>query len=235
MARRYGFSPDDTADLSSWIKLRIVEDNYAALRKFRGESSIATYLTVVVAMLARDYRAQRWGRWRPSASARRLGDVAMRLETLVHRNGLPLQQAAEHLRTSGATNQSDRQLANLLQQLPKRQPLRPVEVGADALSQVTASASADSTLESSESDQERDRYRNLVEQAMNALPVEDRLILRMRFWENVSVADIARGLHIEQKPLYRRLERLLVELRRALTTAGLQASRLQELLDEPGS
>lgn len=235
MARRYGFSPDDTADLSSWIKLRIVEDDYAALRKFRGESSITTYLTVVVAMLARDYRAQRWGRWRPSASARRLGDVAIRLETLVHRNGLSLQQAAEQLRTTGLTTQSDRQLANLLGQLPARRPLRPVEVGAESLSHVTASHGADSTIEARERDEERERCRALVEQSLNTLPVEDRLIIRMRFWENVSVADIARGLRLEQKPLYRRLERLLADLRRILTTAGLQPSRLQELLDEPGS
>jgi len=235
VARRYGFSPDDTADLSSWIKLRIVEDNYAALRKFRGESSISTYLTVVVAMLARDYRAQRWGRWRPSASARRLGDVAVRLEALVHRSGVPLQQAAEQLRTTGLTAQTDRQLANILSQLPTRQPLRPVEVGAEALSQVTTATSADSPLDAQQRDEERERCRALVEQALSALPVEDRLILRMRFWDNVSIADIARGLRLEQKPLYRRLERLLVDLRRVLTSAGLKPGRLQELLDEPGS
>jgi RNA polymerase sigma factor for flagellar operon FliA len=235
VARRHGFSPDDTKDLTSWVHLRIIEDNYAALRKFRGESSIATYLTVVVAMLVRDYRAQHWGRWRPSASARRLGDVAIRLETLVHRNGLPLQQASELLRTAGVTTQTDRQLSTLFAQLPSRRPLRPVEVGADSLAQVVTTSSADTPMELQQLDDEREKCRQLVEDALNALPTEDRLILRLRFWENVSVADIARGLRLEQKPLYRRLERLLVDLRRALTTAGLQPRRLQELLDEPGS
>ena len=80
------------------MRLRFIENDYAAIRKFRGESSLGTYLTVVVAMLVRDYRVQRWGRWRPSAAARRLGDVAVRLETLVRRNGQAVHEAAETLR-----------------------------------------------------------------------------------------------------------------------------------------
>src|SRR5688572_20569032 len=101
VARRQGLTGDDAADLSSWIKLKLVESDYAVFGKFRGESSISTYLTAVIATLAHDYRVQRWGRWRPSAAARRKGSVAMRLEALVHRQGHDLRQAAEALRTAG--------------------------------------------------------------------------------------------------------------------------------------
>ena len=150
VARRHGFMPDDTAELTSWVKLRIIEDDYAALRKFRGESSISTYLTVVVAMLVRDYCAQKWGRWRPSACARRLGEVATRLETLVHRNGLPLQQAGELLRTSGLTTSSDLQLSELLARMPTRRPLRPSPGSSCGSSSPTRSARSSSTCRSSE-------------------------------------------------------------------------------------
>src|SRR5919109_1132038 len=75
VCRRYGVSRDDAEDFASWAKLKLVEDDYAVLGKFRDESSITTYLTVVIAMLFRDYRVQRWGRWRPSADARRRGPV----------------------------------------------------------------------------------------------------------------------------------------------------------------
>ncbi len=235
VARRYGFTPDDIADLTSWVKLKLIEDDYATLRKFRGESSISTYLTVVVAMLVRDYRVQRWGRWRPSATARRLGDVAIRLETLVRRNGYPLQQAGELLRTAGLTTQSDRDLAALLASLPARQPLRPVEVGAESLETVTDAGSADAPLAFRENDAHRESLRRRVEDAIGTLPDDDRLILRLRFWENLSIADIARGLRIEQKPLYRRLDRLLAGLRQALAASGVEAGMLQEILDEPVS
>ena len=235
VARRHGFTPDDTEELTSWVKLKLVENDYAALRKFRGESSLPTYLNVVVAMLARDYRAQRWGRWRPSASARRLGDLAIRLETLVNRNGLPLQQAAEWLRTAGLTTLSDLELAGLLRHIPRRTPLRPIEVSAETLTHARDSASADTPLEVQAMNEEREHCRRLVEQALAGLPAEDRLIIRLRFWEDLSVADIARGLSLKQKPLYRRIERLLAELEQELLRAGLRADHLHELLDEPAA
>src|SRR5262245_34415390 len=94
LARRSGIHGDDVEDFKSWVRLRLVENDYEVLRRFRGEGTLHTYLTVVIALLARDYRYAHWGRWRPSAAARRLGPLAVRLETLVHRDGRTLSQAA---------------------------------------------------------------------------------------------------------------------------------------------
>src|SRR5882672_2358170 len=77
LARRHGLSADDRADFASWVKLKLVEHDYRVLQRFRGESTITTYLTTVIAMVYRDYRAHRWGRWRPSAAALRLGRLAV--------------------------------------------------------------------------------------------------------------------------------------------------------------
>lgn len=233
LARRQGMSGDEPADLASWVKLKLVENDYAVLRKFRGESSLGTYLTVVIAMLVRDYRVQRWGRWRPSAVARRHGAVAVRLETLVRRDGFRLHQAGEMLRTAGTTTQSDRELATLLARLPARTPLRPVEVGAEPLAEVEASASADWRVEAETIEDDRRLVRGELEALTQQLSLEDRMILRLRFWEDQSIADIARALQLEQKPLYRRLERLLALLRQRLEVAGVSAERLQALLEEP--
>ncbi|HEV3051584.1 MAG TPA: hypothetical protein VGX50_14865, partial [Longimicrobium sp.] len=61
LCRRYGLGGDEADDVVSWVKLRLIEDDYTALRKFRGDSSIRTYLVVVVATLFREYRASNWG------------------------------------------------------------------------------------------------------------------------------------------------------------------------------
>lgn len=233
LARRQGLSGDEAADLASWIKLKLVENDYAAFRKFRGESCINTYLTVVVAMLARDYRVHRFGRWRPSAAARRKGNLAVRLEALIHRQGYHLRQAAELLRTSGETQLSDRELAGLLAQLPSREPLRPVEVGAEPLATVAAAGSADLEVETEIREREQNHARAAIERCLSELPTEDRLILRMHFWQGMSVADIARGLQLEQKPLYRRLDRLLASLRERLTQAGVTREHIGELIGDP--
>jgi RNA polymerase sigma factor (sigma-70 family) len=232
ICRRHGMAGDDAADFGSWVKLKLVENDYAILGKFRGESALGTYLTVVIAMLARDYRVQRWGRWRPSAAARRRGQIAVRLETLVYRDGHQLDQAAEVLRTRGETALSDRDLAQLFAQLPTRGPLRPREVGTDSLATLADAGTAGDPLEAYGLATNWRAIDRTLATVLECLPVEDRAILRMRFWEGMSVADIARALGILQKPLYRRIERTLGDVRRSLETSGVSRETAQALLGE---
>lgn len=46
-ARSLTLQPDDAEDLCAEVFLQLVANNYAVLRHFRGQSSLATYLTVV--------------------------------------------------------------------------------------------------------------------------------------------------------------------------------------------
>lgn len=227
-SRRHGSSKEDAEDFASWAKLKLLEDDYAVFRKFRGESSLTTYLTVVIAMLFRDYRTHRWGRWRPSAAARRQGALAVRLETLVHRDQLRLEQAGEQLRTAGLTDLPDRELARLLAALPARRPLRPMPVGPDPLSDAPAADRADDLVAADEAE----AGKRVIDGALERLPPEDRLMLRMRFWEGMTVADIARGLGLPQKPLYRRMDRALADLRVYLEESGVSQDEVQAVLDE---
>lgn len=232
LCHRHHLRAEDANDFASWTKLRLIEDDYAVFRKFRGESAVGTYLTVVVAMLMRDYRVRRWGRWRASAVARRMGPLAVRLETLVTRDGFRLDQAAELLRTSGDTSLSDAELGKLLHDLPQRAQLRAVEVGEEPLADVPASAHADDLLLVTESEAERLSTDAALSQALEHLAAEDRLVLRMRFWDNMSVADISRGLGLPQKPLYRRIDRALTDLREHLEAAGISQLEAQTMLNE---
>ena len=232
LARRHGIASDERADIESWVKLKLVEEDYRVFRCFRGESSMSTYLTTVISMLFRDYRAQRWGRWRPSAAAVRHGALAIRLERLVVRDGMKVAEAGEVLRTSGETNCSDLQLTNLLSSLPRRSPLRPIIEGDAPLATISVSEEAADPALIEESKAQRHGAELALERAIAALPPEDQLILRMHYWQGLSVADIARALHLEQRPLYRRLNRLHGELQRSLEAQGVSRERLRELLDE---
>jgi RNA polymerase sigma factor for flagellar operon FliA len=228
VCRRHGLSADESADFTSFAKLKLVENDYDVLARFRGESAIATYLVVVLSMLFRDYRAQHWGRWRPSAAARRQGALAIRLETLVYRDRVPLGQAAEMLRSSGQTQQSDRELAGLLAQLPARNNPRATPVGSDLTDEPQAPNRSDDFLAAEEAEaQER-----IIREALKRLSAEDQLLLRLRFWEGLSVADIARSLGLPQKPLYRRLERAMVHARGLLEQAGVSREYAKAVLNE---
>jgi RNA polymerase sigma-70 factor (ECF subfamily) len=45
--RSMPLAPEDTEDLAAEVLLQIVANDYAALKQFRGNSSLATYLTVI--------------------------------------------------------------------------------------------------------------------------------------------------------------------------------------------
>lgn len=223
---RHGLRGAEADDFAGWVRLRIVEDDYRVLRRFEGRSSVATYLTTVVANLYRDHRVKRRGRWRPSAAAKELGPVAERLERLVYRRNMSFREAVEVLRSEGATSASDRELAELFNRIPMRPKLRPTQVGPEPLEQIPSGPRADAGVEAKEARRKHETIREALTHALEALPSEDRLILRMRFWDDVTVADIARGLDLPQRPLYRRINRLIDTLREALDARGVVPERV---------
>src|SRR5688500_7510790 len=83
--RRAGIGARDVADMAAMVKLALVEDDYAILRRYEGRSSLATYLTIVIERLLADQRERTHGRWRPSAEAQRLGPHAVLIEDFVGR------------------------------------------------------------------------------------------------------------------------------------------------------
>ncbi len=88
VARRHHLSAAETDEFASLVHFRLVDRNFAILRKFQGRSHLATYLTTVVERLYLDFCIARWGKWRPSAAARRLGQVAEMLERFLGRDGM---------------------------------------------------------------------------------------------------------------------------------------------------
>src|SRR4029079_12085578 len=70
-------TPADVEDFVSDVKLKLVEDDYAALRKFEGRCSLPTYLAMIVKRHLLDHRSRTLGRFRPSAKAQQMGAQAV--------------------------------------------------------------------------------------------------------------------------------------------------------------
>src|SRR5262245_36787654 len=83
VCRRHHMSAAEAEDFRSDVRLHFIERDYEVLRRFEGRSSLATYVNVVIQRLALDFRNHHWGRWRPSADAKRIGPSAILLERLV--------------------------------------------------------------------------------------------------------------------------------------------------------
>src|SRR6185436_19213940 len=84
-------------EFASWARLRLIDNDCAILRKFEGRSSMRTFLITVVQRLFLDWRNAEWGKWRPTADARRVGPLAIELERLIIRDQLSFNEAVETL------------------------------------------------------------------------------------------------------------------------------------------
>lgn len=219
VCQRHKLHGSEAEEFSSEVKLRLVENDYEVFRRFQQRSSLRTYLTIVIQRIYLDYRNHLWGKWRPSAEARRLGPLAIRLESLLARDGLRFDQACEVLRTNEGVTATESDLAEIAVRLPQR-PGR-ARVGEEALDLVPASGDFDDRVLSRERREASRRVLAALGGAVKALGDQDRLILRLKFQNGLGIADIARALHLEQKPLYRRLDALLHRLRAALEAAGI--------------
>ncbi|HEX8410413.1 MAG TPA: sigma-70 family RNA polymerase sigma factor [Thermoanaerobaculia bacterium] len=230
VARRNHLNADETEEFVQIVRVRLFENDYAIIRKFKGDSLLSTYLTTVIVRLFQQCRVEQWGKWRPSAEAKRLGGLAITLERLITRDGFSFLEAVNILTVRSGAPSTAAELEALYLRLPQRSP-RPVLVSDDGLPDaVSVESDADERLESRDRERTARRMCEVVDAALVGLHPEDRLILKMRFWDNSKVPDIARQLHIDQKKLYKRLEKLFAILRRALEKAGFSRPDMDNML-----
>jgi len=260
--RRHHFIDAEAEEFESVVKLKFVEGDYAILQQYEGRSSLSTYLYIAIERLFLGHRDHLWGRWRPSAEAKRLGEVAMNLERLTSRDRLTMAEAiesvsaardaswrrgmAEHLaiqkrlgdlsrgsdgRAFAEREMSRTEIERIALQLPLRTPRTRQDGGDDVLRLVQSDSKPDGAL----FDCERGKHARLVDEALqdtlHSLDAIDQLILRMRFIDSLKIVTIATSLRIDQKLLYKRLDRLLGILRRSLLEKGLAESDIRKLIE----
>jgi len=224
IARRHYCDQDEAEDFAGWARLRLVDNDYAILAAYEGRADIGSYLLMVAQRLFLDYRNSKWGSWRPSAEAKRLGPLGRRLEALLAREGLSFEEAFRTLRSS-APDLSRDSLEDLRARLPLRPPRR--FQGESALQTMAApGALADEEMIEAETAERKRRASAVVSELLQQLEPQEQLILRLHYFEQMQVSDIARELHLDARPLYRRIERLLAHLRRELAARGVTADDL---------
>jgi RNA polymerase sigma factor (sigma-70 family) len=230
VCRRHHLSATESDDFRSDVRLHFIQGDYEVLRRFEKRCSLSTYVNVVVQRLLLDFRNRQWGRWRPSAEAKRQGPPAILLERLVSRDGWTFEQVAETLRVNHGIV-VDEPLRKFHEHACARRP-RPVLVAEEEAADLESGApGADANVVRAEHGFLANRVRMALVRAQQMLAPEERLILKMRFEDAVPVADIARGLHLDQKRLYRTIERLLARIAASLEAEGISRSDATALFE----
>jgi RNA polymerase sigma factor (sigma-70 family) len=225
---RYSGLPDiEAEEFRPWALFKLVDDDYRILGRWEGRSSFPTFLTVVLVNLLRDYRIYIWGKWRPSAEARRRGPASMLLERLVVRDGLTVDAAVERLRTEHGLSPAPGDVERLAAALPWRQRRK---AGEEVLLYIPVDGEVEARIEERELACTADRLRKLLAPLLESLPTEERLLLRLSFFEGLSIASIAPILGRPQKELYKVRERCLRQIQRSLSEAGMSPEQVRELI-----
>lgn len=228
--RAQRLTADAGDEFASWARLKLLEDDCAILRKFKGLSSLRTYLVTVIQRLLLDWRIAEWGKWRPTADARRLGPVAVELERLVLRDSIEFEQAARTLVSKGVAISED-ECNRIWSELPRRPRRQRASDG--TLEELPDLVDGSDRVAEEERRASEWRAKVALAEAIPNLNAEEQLIIRLRFQDGFTVARIAQLLREEQRPLYRRIEQILLRLRAALTAAGVTRDEVRDLLGNP--
>jgi RNA polymerase sigma factor (sigma-70 family) len=230
VARKKHLNADDCEDFVQTTHLRLMEDDYAIIRKFEGRSSFTTYLHTVIGRLFYQCRVEELGKWRPSAEARRLGDTAVTLERLLTRDGYTFSEAVHHMTTPAGAGTSVAELEAIYVRLPWRHPRPRMVSGEVSPDAVAVDGDADERVEEHERVRAARKAAQIIDGVGKSLGAEDRLILQLRFTKARKVPEIARVVGMDQKKLYKRLDKLYAVLRRALEAAGVGRAEVEMLL-----
>lgn len=229
LSRRSGLPEHEADEFCSWARFRLVENEYHILGSWEGRSSFATYLTVALANLMRDYRIHVWGKWRPSAAAQRQGWEAVLLERLRFRDRLPLSEAIHRVLAMPGSSLSYAELERIAEALPERSERR--IVGEEALFLLAVDGKVDDRLILEEGAQGIARLHESLPIALKDLPAEDRLLLKLHFLDGLTIAAISNVLRVPQKQLYSRRDRCLKKLRQSLQKDAPDTKAMSETLD----
>jgi RNA polymerase sigma factor (sigma-70 family) len=224
--RKSSFSPQEAEDFAGHVNCKFIEDNYKVFKEFQGRSSLKTYLMVAIGRLLIDYQNHIWGKWRPSAEAERLGRVAMRMEQLLVRDELSFDDACKILRGEGVTL-TVLELADLRAKLPPRS-LRRFVSEERLQAETSREPRPDERLEGKDRAKAGRRVFARLLQALKTLTAEEQVLVRMR--TELKVSDIARLRGLEQKPLYKRLDKIYEKLRKELERHGVRRQDVADLL-----
>ena len=233
LGRRKGIPECDVDDFAGWVALRLLDRDCTVLKACRNPERMRGYLRTVIGNLLKDYRDHLWGKWRSSASARRLGIAAVELERLWQRDGFLLHEAIEILRTNHRRKESKEELENLASHLPQKTKKRLIPFdycGPEGPSFYVVEQEIPDTVAWHRLSR---RIVGCLGAAFASLETEDAEILRLHYEEGQSLATIARKRNLNQRALYSRRDRCLGKLRRILEEDGLNWQEISPLFTAP--
>ncbi|MBI5638862.1 MAG: sigma-70 family RNA polymerase sigma factor [Nitrospirae bacterium] len=229
---RHGIMRSECEELSSYIICRLIENDYQIIRSFRNKSSFKTYLHTVIARIFIDHVRKNAGRWRPSEQAKKIGTVAVKLEELLGKDHYTIDEAFHILTTNHHFSITRDELHAMARSLPSRTSQRLTDAGEAPLEHMsTTQDSPDQMLIERAAAELREKLEMLLEEIRRSMSAEDRLMLKLRFEDDLPVSGIARMLGIDRNRVERRLKAIINIFKEGILSKGMSMNDARDLLD----
>ena len=161
----------------------------------------------------------------------RLGQEAVLLERYCYRDGLPLHEGIEILRTNHGSTTPEDVLHNLFAQIPCKNP-RPVTTGEVSFELPDSACLADEQLHIARRDELKERLEAIILEMEKDLSTDERLMLKLHFQKMYPVSRIAMALDSTSYKVKRDIERIILGFRKGLLKNGINYRQAEELMEE---
>jgi len=192
---------DEVMDKYLFVCEKLSKDNFSVLRKYNYEDKrkarLSTWLTVVVRNLCVDQFRDTCGRKRLPASLLNLNSTERKIFEYYFYNGLGTAEITKLFEP----HKSIEEIEDLIEEINKNivkgksyssQKVNTVEYNDNM---VTGELSFFEKIESEE-------YKIILDRLIKSLPTIEKFILKLRFWNDLSVKDIASIVNIPQRKVY---------------------------------
>ena len=214
VTRQFDVHAGRESDSFLFVCAKLSDDGFRRLLSYRrdGPARFKTWLSAVVANLCIDWQRRQQGRFRPPATIAGLPPLDQEIFRLIYSRGMSRQQCLNSLKSRfpALTIQSISEInARLFSLLNPRQrwQLSANARGSVSLDEILSSNSADASLHPEEpgpgpeQTAELDQARALLEAALSRLEPRQRLLLRLRYQQDLTLEEVARLVQLPD--LYR--------------------------------
>lgn len=195
-ARLAGLDVDEALDLSQDVKLRLMEQRGAAIRRYDGRGSLSGFVRVAIRNLLEDLVRERLGRRREPEPVQKLDPLARKLYRLLHVERHRADQLGDLVRDAAGNRVPDEVLSQALARLDATIPAYAPEGGRPRPVGLTVAVAGEGERErplpvevpspedvvlAEEDRRSREQVMDILAQALAGLPEEARTYLHYRF------------------------------------------------------
>jgi RNA polymerase sigma factor (sigma-70 family) len=227
VVRSFDREPDRSGNCFLYVCEQLSDKDFRRLRKFEvgGRATFSTWLCAVVRNLCLDWHRKEYGRHRVFGSVSRRGTTDQLLFELVFRRGFSADEAREELRRRGVELSFaalEERICDLRRCLSSRQ-LWLLSSGTTMLQSIDSEEEGTSVIEPADPAPDPETLAALretdqhVSAALASLNDSDRLLVRLRYQEGLTLQQVARLVGMKDaQTADRRLRDIVDHLRKAL-------------------